>query len=118
MKDIAVIIGKRIRELRHARGISLEELAFKAGINAPHLGQIERGLQNPTLVTLERICTALNTSLSSLFNELNDSSPVPAESTPVISKINAQLQTMSPEQQEDILRIIRIFRKNIKKTAD
>ena len=42
MHDLAAMIGKRIREVRNVQGISLEELSFKAGLNAAHLGQIER----------------------------------------------------------------------------
>ena len=51
MHDLAAMIGKRIREVRNVQGISLEELSFKAGLNAAHLGQIERGLRNPTIET-------------------------------------------------------------------
>ena len=49
MTDISAAIGKRIRTFRNAQGISLEELSFKADLNAAHLGQIERGLLNPTI---------------------------------------------------------------------
>ena len=45
MTDISAAIGKRIRTFRNAQGISLEELSFKADLNAAHLGQIERGLR-------------------------------------------------------------------------
>ena len=40
MTDISAAIGKRIRTFRNAQGISLEELSFKAGLNAAHLGQM------------------------------------------------------------------------------
>ena len=62
MTDISAAIGKRIRTFRNAQGISLEELSFKADLNAAHLGQIERGLRNPTIETLNRIATALDIS--------------------------------------------------------
>ena len=87
MTDISAAIGKRIRTFRNAQGISLEELSFKAGLNAAHLGQIERGLRNPTIETLNRIATALDIS----FYEL--------------------IGSMTLDEQKDILRIIRIFRR-------
>ena len=114
--DIAAWVGKRIRELRRAQGISLEELAFKAHLNAPHLGQIERGLQNPTVVTLNQICSALNVEISELFTECEHPKPAPSEfaQSPVLSNINAQLNAMTQDQQADILKIIRIIRKSSK----
>ena len=36
----------RIRELRESRGWSLETLAGKVSISAPHLSQVERGIKN------------------------------------------------------------------------
>ena len=67
MTDISAAIGKRIRTFRNAQGISLEELSFKADLNAAHLGQIERGLRNPTIETLNRIATALDISFYELI---------------------------------------------------
>ena len=112
MHDLAAMIGKRIREIRNAQGISLEELSFKAGLNAAHLGQIERGLRNPTIETLEQIATALEVS----FYELISSSEVlprrQSETNDIRRKIDAQLSSMTLDEQKDILRIIRIFRRH------
>ena len=69
MTDISAAIGKRIRTFRNAQGISLEELSFKADLNAAHLGQIERGLRNPTIETLNRIATALDISFYELMKK-------------------------------------------------
>ena len=116
MNDVATKIGKRIRELRCTQGITLEELAFMTHMNAPHLGQIERGLQNPTIITLDLICSALGVSISYLFaeNELLTPPPNNPEQSKVLSKINALLHAMTSEQQADVLKIIRIIRKNSK----
>ena len=72
MTDISAAIGKRIRTFRNAQGISLEELSFKAGLNAAHLGQIERGLRNPTIETLNRIATALDISFYELIGSVEE----------------------------------------------
>ena len=72
MTDISAAIGKRIRTFRNAQGISLEELSFKADLNAAHLGQIERGLRNPTIETLNRIATALDISFYELIGSVEE----------------------------------------------
>ena len=45
-------LGKNIRTLRNARGLSQEALAQDAQITQSHLGCIERGRGNPTVETL------------------------------------------------------------------
>ena len=49
MKEVERQFGKRVRELRLARGLSQEEMAFKIGVHRTYLGGIERGERNPSL---------------------------------------------------------------------
>ena len=106
MREIATALGLRIRELRNERHMSQEELAFKAGISAAHLGQIERALKNPTIDTVAKIAAAMGVPITTLFTE----EPAKADmGSPVISKINAHLMDMTEDQQRDFLRILRIF---------
>jgi len=58
---------ERVRELRLARGLSQEELAFKTGIHRPYLGGIERGQHNPSLKNVNAVAEALGVTLSELF---------------------------------------------------
>ena len=67
MKTIEKQFGKRVRDLREARGLSQEELAFKAGMHRTYLGGIERGERNPSLKNIAAIAEALGVSLSELF---------------------------------------------------
>ena len=69
MRDIATALGLRIRELRNERHMSQEELAFKAGISAAHLGQIERALKNPTVDTVDKIAGALGVPITALLTD-------------------------------------------------
>ena len=69
MREIATALGLRIRELRNERHMSQEELAFKAGISAAHLGQIERALKNPTVDTVAKIAAAMGVPITTLFTE-------------------------------------------------
>jgi len=53
--------------LRLARGLSQEELAFRAGVHRTYLGSIERGERNPALKNIAAIADALDVSLAELF---------------------------------------------------
>ena len=59
--------GRRVRELRKARGLFQEELAGRAGIHWTYLGGIERGERNPALVNIGRIAAALKVPIAELF---------------------------------------------------
>ncbi|WP_427180045.1 helix-turn-helix domain-containing protein [Paenibacillus sp. TC-CSREp1] len=66
-------IGESIRLLRLQKGYSQEQLALQAGVNTSHLGQIERGDKNPTIKTLNKIATGLDTTLEHLmFNTVKN----------------------------------------------
>lgn len=106
MSDVAKALGQQIRKLRNQLHISQEELSFKAGISAAHLGQIERATKNPTIDTVAKIALALNVPITSLFIEDNVSLP---QTNSTVDKINTYLSTMTENEQHDFLRIIRIF---------
>ena len=59
MKDIRIQFGKHLRKLREEKGWTQEELADKAGMHFTYIGQIERGVRNPSLINLERLAKAL-----------------------------------------------------------
>lgn len=46
-------IARRVRELRAARGLSLEALAAQSGVSRSMISLIERGESSPTAVVLE-----------------------------------------------------------------
>jgi len=46
METIRKRFGERVRRLRKAKGLSQEELAFRAGVHRTYLGGIERGERN------------------------------------------------------------------------
>lgn len=56
---IALRLGWRIRALRLARGWSQEELARRATIHRVYLGDVERGVRNPSLRHLAAVAAAL-----------------------------------------------------------
>lgn len=67
-EDLNQRIAARVRELRAARGLSLEAVAKKSGVSRSMISIIERGESNPTAVVLEKLAGALGVMLASLFD--------------------------------------------------
>jgi len=64
-------LGGAVRARRKAAGLSQEALADAAGIDRSHMGKIERGERNVTLLNLVKIAAALNGLPSDLLREAN-----------------------------------------------
>ena len=65
-------LGARIRYLRQQKGFSIEDLALEADINRNYLGDLERGMRNPTLIILNKIAKALDIDLTTLFEGIKE----------------------------------------------
>ena len=67
-KEVVLIkFGEKVRELRKQKGLSQEELAFKADLHRTYIGMIERAEKNITLVNVEKIANALEIPINKLF---------------------------------------------------
>jgi transcriptional regulator with XRE-family HTH domain len=60
-------LGDAVRAARKAKGMSQEALADAAGIDRSHMGKIERGERNVTLLNLTRIAKAMDCKPSDLL---------------------------------------------------
>jgi transcriptional regulator with XRE-family HTH domain len=65
--DINTLIAGRVRELRDARGFSLDALAERSGVSRSNISLIERGQSSPTAVVLDKLATGLGVTVASLF---------------------------------------------------
>jgi transcriptional regulator with XRE-family HTH domain len=65
----AALIGKRLRELRSAAGLSLRQLARLIGASPSLLSQIENGKVTPSVDTLYELAVALETPVTAFFGE-------------------------------------------------
>lgn len=59
-------LGERIRELRDEHDLSVRELAKKIKVSAPFLSDVELGRRHPSEQVLERLASALHTSVVNL----------------------------------------------------
>lgn len=66
--NVKMLLGNRIKELRHGRGFSQEQLAELIEIDTKHLSRIETGVNAPTVDRLEIIAKALDVEVRSLFD--------------------------------------------------
>lgn len=63
------MIGKRVQQLRLAKGMSLTELAERAGVAKSYLSSIERDLQsNPSIQFLEKVGQVLGVSVDQFLH--------------------------------------------------
>ena len=69
--DIKARFGHRLKELRQARDISQEELAFRAGLHRTYVSSAERGQRNVALVNLEKLSRALEIEIADLFRGMS-----------------------------------------------
>lgn len=61
--------GKKVREIRNAKKMSQEDLAFEAGLDRTYINSIENGRRNVSLINIEKIAKALKVKIKDLFEE-------------------------------------------------
>jgi transcriptional regulator with XRE-family HTH domain len=83
-------IAARVRQLRAARGSTLEALADSSGVSRSMISLIERGESSPTAVVLEKLATGLGVTLAALFE-------APAAPADPVSRRADQLQWRDPQ---------------------
>ncbi len=67
MADIRKEFGDHLRKIRLSRKLTQEELADLANMHFTYIGQIERGVRNPSLVNLHKLAKALKISAGQLL---------------------------------------------------
>jgi transcriptional regulator with XRE-family HTH domain len=66
--DAEIDVGRRLREIRRARRLTLREVSDRAGLSESFLSQIERGRSGASIASLQRIASALELAVSDLFS--------------------------------------------------
>lgn len=66
-KDIKERVGQQIRNARKAKSLTLKELGERVGVSESVMSRYEKGKQNLTLETLQRVADALGVSFDTAF---------------------------------------------------
>ncbi len=97
-----MLIGTKLRQLRRARGLTLDELAEKAGASKSYLWELEKGgSKRPSAVKLQSLALALGVTTEFL---LDDRAAEPGEDDEDLAFFSAY-RTLDP----NLRRMIRIM---------
>jgi transcriptional regulator with XRE-family HTH domain len=97
-------LGLRLKQMRIAKGLRQEDLE-KWNFSYRYYGRLERGLVNPTLDTLARICEIFGIPLSDLFLFMNTDEKVSEEKEAILVKISQLMK----ENKKSKLKKLRVF---------
>jgi transcriptional regulator with XRE-family HTH domain len=67
--DTSARLGRRLREIRMGRGLSLQDAARRAGLSKSFLSEVEQGRVSPSVASLTKIAAALGIPIGSLFED-------------------------------------------------
>jgi DNA-binding NtrC family response regulator len=67
--ELHATIGRNIRELRKARGLTLKQMSRRTSLSVSLLSQIERAESSASVSSLFKVATALDVSLTDLFGD-------------------------------------------------
>jgi XRE family aerobic/anaerobic benzoate catabolism transcriptional regulator len=70
-----VALGERVRTLRSRRGMTRRALALATRVSERHLGNLEYGVGNASVLVLLEVASALNCSLAELLGDVTTNSP-------------------------------------------
>jgi transcriptional regulator with XRE-family HTH domain len=72
-----ILVGRNLRRLRVATGLSQENLAVDAEVDRTYVSRVERGRENPTVAVLERLAEAMGSEIVEFFRPMKASDGVP-----------------------------------------
>ncbi|WP_102401685.1 helix-turn-helix domain-containing protein [Haloimpatiens massiliensis] len=89
---MAIDIGGKIKELRVSKNLTLKELSEKVQLSIGFLSQLERGLTNVAVDSLEKIAEALEVDLSYFFSipKSNNKSILRSYEQEIFQVVNSQ----------------------------
>lgn len=66
-RNILIQFGNKVKQIRKQKGLSQEELSFKANLHRTYIGMIERAEKNITLINIQKIAEALEVEIKELL---------------------------------------------------
>ncbi|MBW8682700.1 helix-turn-helix domain-containing protein [Chitinophaga rhizophila] len=107
-------LGKRILDLRKAKGWSQTELADKVGISYAQIGRYETKGAQPPAEVIKNIAEVLDTSVDFLLNgSSSDKANATLQDAEVIRHFK-DIETLPAEDKAALLRVISAFIRDVK----
>lgn len=103
-------VGDILFQLRMKRGLTQRELSRLVDVPQPNLSNIEKGKQDVTVSTLQRIAAVLGCALSDFFKEVEKQPPEVSMTRERIERLaEAIVNGQTPRASEDA-EIVKLFR--------
>jgi transcriptional regulator with XRE-family HTH domain len=71
-KEVSEKVGRKIRELRLLKGLTIDHVAFESDMEYVQLSRIERGVINTSIYQVYKISQALSEPLPVIFQSFTD----------------------------------------------
>ena len=69
--EVTKMVGSKIRNIRNDKRLTIEKVAFDAGMEYTQLSRIEHGKINTSIYHIYKISRSLDIRMPDLFSELN-----------------------------------------------
>ena len=66
-RDLRQAFAANLRRIRHAKGISQEDLAYEADVNRTYMSKLEKGVSYPGLEIIAKLANALGVESAELL---------------------------------------------------
>ena len=104
-------LGKKIRSVRQAKGLTQERLAELSDVSLNFIGLTERGVNMPSVMTCEKIARSLDVTLGELFSFEKPGKPATGKDRE-IAKLNVRLKAAKEKQVGLILHLADVVLKS------
>jgi len=101
-------IGKNIKRIREAKGMSAKEVISVIGMGAPMYSRIETGKTEPSLSSLKKIATALGITMPELFESDVSYKEVSSYDATLAEKLQI-IETLNEEEKKAVFSIVDAF---------
>lgn len=109
--NILAELGIRIRQLRQEKGLTIEETAHLAGVHPNYLGDVERGKNNLSIATLEKVAKVLEVQIFEIFSGKPTRTPTKSASE---NQLLSLFRNASPKEQSFIVNTAKFIISNQK----
>ena len=108
-KARSALMGRRIRQLRKARGLTIRELADLADLDPSFLTHLELATKYPSVDTLEKIADGLGTSPAAFFRDKTTPEQVPLDQQ-AHHQLRILLAGRSDSEKRDIISALKLLK--------